>query len=116
MVHGLHRIALAFAQQREIEMCARCHSRRGLIHEDHVHGQRLGDDYRVALLDDELYYPDGQIKGEVYEYGSFRQSKMYQQGVRCSDCHNRSRASCCDFARISKFSESRYPRSNPVTR
>src|SRR5262249_29298395 len=26
--------------------------------------------------------------GEVYEYGSFRQSKMYQQGVRCSDCHN----------------------------
>ena len=74
--------------EREIEMCARCHSRRGLIHEDNVHGQPLGDDYRVALLDDELYYPDGQIKGEVYEYGSFIQSRMYAEGVTCSDCHD----------------------------
>jgi hypothetical protein len=36
----------------------------------------------------DLYHPDGQQLGEVYEYGSFGQSKMYQQGVRCSDCHN----------------------------
>ena len=74
--------------QREIEMCARCHSRRGLLHEDQVHGQRLDDDYRVALLDDDLYYPDGQIKGEVYEYGSFVQSRMFAEGVTCSDCHD----------------------------
>jgi tetratricopeptide (TPR) repeat protein len=73
---------------REIEMCARCHSRRGILHEDHVHGQPLGDDYRVALLDDELYYPDGQQRGEVYEYGSFLQSRMYAEGVTCSDCHD----------------------------
>ncbi len=75
--------------QREIEMCARCHSRRGILHEDHVHGQPLGDDYRVALLDDdELYYPDGQQKGEVYEYGSFVQSRMFAEGVTCADCHD----------------------------
>jgi len=73
---------------REIEMCARCHSRRGLIHEDVVHGQPVGDDYRVALLDDDLYHPDGQIKGEVYEYGSFLQSRMFAEGVTCSDCHD----------------------------
>jgi predicted CXXCH cytochrome family protein len=48
----------------------------------------LGDDYRVALLDEDLYFPDGQIKGEVYEYGSFIQSKMFHAGVRCSDCHD----------------------------
>ena len=78
----------ARTSEREIEMCARCHSRRGLIHEDSVHGQPLGDDYRVALLDDDLYYPDGQIKGEVYEYGSFVQSRMYAEGVTCSDCHD----------------------------
>jgi len=35
-----------------------------------------------------LYHADGQQLDEVYEYGSFRQSKMYQRGVRCSDCHN----------------------------
>jgi predicted CXXCH cytochrome family protein len=73
--------------EREIQMCARCHSRRGEIHEDYVHGQPVGDDYRVALLDQDLYYPDGQIKGEVYEYGSFIQSRMFHEGVTCSDCH-----------------------------
>jgi predicted CXXCH cytochrome family protein len=48
----------------------------------------VGDDYQVALLDDDLYYPDGQIKGEVYEYGSFIQSRMFAEGVTCSDCHD----------------------------
>jgi tetratricopeptide (TPR) repeat protein len=75
------------ASSREIQMCARCHSRRGQIHEDFVHGQPLGDDYRVALLDAGLYYPDGQIKAEDYEYGSFIQSRMFHAGVTCGDCH-----------------------------
>ena len=68
-------------------MCARCHARRGQIHEDYVHGQVVDDDYRVALLDQDLYFPDGQIKGEVYEYGSFIQSRMFHAGVTCTDCH-----------------------------
>ena len=79
--------SVPIASEREIQMCARCHSRRAAIHEDFVHGQPVGDDYRVALLDRELYFPDGQLKGEVYEYGSFIQSKMYHAGVTCSDCH-----------------------------
>jgi predicted CXXCH cytochrome family protein len=74
--------------ESEIQMCARCHSRRGKIHEDYVHGQTVGDDYRAALLDHDLYFPDGQIKGEVYEYGSFIQSRMYNAGVTCSNCHD----------------------------
>jgi len=74
--------------KQEIQMCARCHARRGQIHEDYVHGQPVDDDYRVALLDSDLYFPDGQIKGEVYEYGSFIQSRMYHAGVTCSDCHD----------------------------
>ncbi len=73
--------------EQEIETCARCHSRRGEIHEDYVHGQPVGDDYRVALLDEDRYFPDGQIKEEDYEYGSFVQSKMFHAGVTCSDCH-----------------------------
>jgi len=73
--------------EREIQMCARCHARRGQIYEDSVHGQPVGDDYRVALLDEEHYFPDGQIKEEDYEYGSFIQSRMFHAGVTCSDCH-----------------------------
>lgn len=74
--------------ERELDTCARCHARRGLIHEDVAHGQPIGDDYAVALLDEDLYHPDGQIKDEVYEYGSFVQSRMFAHGVTCSDCHD----------------------------
>jgi hypothetical protein len=46
------------------------------------------DTHRPALLNDPLYFADGQIREEVYVYGSFLQSRMYQAGVTCSDCHN----------------------------
>ena len=39
------------------------------------------------LLEPGLYHADGQIDGEVFEYGSFLQSRMYHAGVTCSDCH-----------------------------
>ena len=73
---------------REVEMCGRCHARRGQFSDDYVHGRPLGDTHRVALLEDRLYHPDGQIRDEVYEYGSFLQSKMFHRGVTCSDCHD----------------------------
>lgn len=44
--------------------------------------------YVAEILRDDIYYPDGQIREEVYEYGSFLQSKMYAKGVTCSNCHN----------------------------
>ena len=34
-----------------------------------------------------LYHADGQMLDEVYNYGSFKQSKMFAAGVTCSDCH-----------------------------
>ncbi len=40
------------------------------------------------MLDENLYHPDGQIKDEVYVYGSFIQSRMYREGVTCTDCHD----------------------------
>src|SRR6185503_4058616 len=54
---------------------------------EYEHGRRLMDTHLPALLDEGLYHVDGQIQGEVYEYGSFLQSRMYAKGVRCSDCH-----------------------------
>ena len=72
----------------EIQVCARCHARRGAIASDHVPGHAFMDAYRPALLTEQLYYPDGQIKDEVYVYGSFIQSKMFHTGVTCSDCHD----------------------------
>jgi len=71
----------------QIETCARCHSRRQVIHEDYVHGQSLMQTHLPQLLEDRMYFPDGQILDEVYVYGSFTQSKMYHRDVICSDCH-----------------------------
>ncbi len=72
----------------QIETCARCHSRRTQLSDDYRHGRPLEDTHRVALLDPVLYHADGQILDEVYVYGSFRQSKMYREGVTCTDCHD----------------------------
>ena len=72
----------------EIQVCARCHSRRSQLTDQAVAGQPLLDAFRPAFLTEGLYYPDGQILDEVYEWGSFLQSKMHQAGVTCSDCHD----------------------------
>lgn len=69
------------------EACGRCHSRRSVAGADYEFGKSLLDTHSPVLLDDGLYYPDGQIRDEVYVYGSFLQSRMYQAGVSCSDCH-----------------------------
>ncbi|MHA1974086.1 MAG: tetratricopeptide repeat protein [Candidatus Hodarchaeales archaeon] len=73
--------------EAEIEICARCHSRRSIIWEEYEHGKPLMDTHLPALIEDG-YYPDGQILEEVYVHGSFLQSKMYGKGVTCADCHN----------------------------
>jgi predicted CXXCH cytochrome family protein len=46
------------------------------------------DNFRPELLRAGLYHPDGQQLDEVYVYGSMLQSRMYRQGVRCTDCHD----------------------------
>ncbi|MEE9128198.1 MAG: multiheme c-type cytochrome, partial [Planctomycetota bacterium] len=75
------------ASHLQVETCARCHSRRTSFH-GWVPGQRLLDAHLPALLRDPLYHADGQIRDEVYVYGSFLQSRMYHAGVTCSDCHD----------------------------
>jgi predicted CXXCH cytochrome family protein len=72
----------------ELETCAACHSRRKVITKNPVPGGPFLDGYLPALLEPGLYYADGQIDGEVYECGSFLQSRMYAAGVSCSNCHD----------------------------
>ena len=74
--------------QRLVELCAPCHSRRAELGDyDHTGGNLL-DHMLPSLLREGLYEADGQIRDEVYVYGSFLQSRMHAQGVRCSDCHD----------------------------
>ncbi|MGH6958961.1 MAG: cytochrome c3 family protein, partial [Dongiaceae bacterium] len=73
---------------REIEVCAQCHSRRSQIAEGYEAGKSFLDYYRPGLLTRPMYHADGQQRDEVYNWGSFLQSKMYAHGVTCSDCHD----------------------------
>jgi predicted CXXCH cytochrome family protein len=71
-----------------VELCAPCHSRRTELGDyDHRRSELL-DNHLPVLLSEGVYYPDGQILEEDYEYGSFVQSKMFRMGVRCIDCHD----------------------------
>jgi Flp pilus assembly protein TadD len=72
----------------EVEACARCHARRGVLTEDYRPGRPLAETHRPSLLEEGLYYADGQMRDEVYNWGSFLQSRMYAAGVTCSDCHD----------------------------
>ncbi|MGO9135355.1 MAG: tetratricopeptide repeat protein [Methylovirgula sp.] len=73
--------------RKEVETCGLCHARRGIISEDWVPGRWLSDTHVVSLLGHGLFQADGQMLDEVYNYGSFKQSKMFAAGVTCSDCH-----------------------------
>ncbi|MYD96961.1 MAG: hypothetical protein F4X98_06200 [Gammaproteobacteria bacterium] len=74
-------------RQGEINACAPCHSRRAQLAEGFKPHRPFLDHYSPALLEDGLYFADGQIEDEVYVYGSFLQSRMHAAGVTCSDCH-----------------------------
>jgi tetratricopeptide (TPR) repeat protein len=76
------------AVRSEVETCARCHARRGLLREGYQPGRLLAQTHVPALLEDGLYYADGQMRDEVYNWGSFLQSRMYAAGVTCADCHD----------------------------
>lgn len=86
---GLRQTFTSQDRSAELSQCAQCHSRRepfsGAAPEP---GTAFHNAYRLALLRGGLYHADGQIQDEVYVYGSFLQSKMHQQGVRCTDCHD----------------------------
>ena len=76
------------ASMRELGVCAQCHSRRSALVPGMDHDGHFLDTHELALLTDALYFPDGQQRAEVYDVGSFLQSRMHAHGVTCSDCHD----------------------------
>ncbi|VVN97146.1 tetratricopeptide repeat protein [Pseudomonas fluorescens] len=76
------------AKGYEVEQCARCHAQQESLGVGSQPGKPLADAAYPTLLTAGAYYADGQQQAEVFEYGSFVQSKMFAAGVTCSDCHN----------------------------
>jgi len=60
--------------QGELETCALCHAHRRRVFPHFKAGDRFLDHYDLSLLEDHLYFADGQILEEVYVYGSLRRA------------------------------------------
>lgn len=81
-----HNALAAKTDSEQLSVCGTCHSRRSMLDDQNLAGAFHQKD-RLQLVEQPLYYGDGQIRDEVYVLGSFLQSKMHQQGVVCSNCH-----------------------------
>ena len=76
------------AQKEVVNLCMPCHARRSELKDLGILGGEPLDTMLPVVLAEGLFYPDGQIQDEDYEYHSFLQSKMFEKGVKCSDCHD----------------------------
>ena len=87
---GQPRRSSPLASTIQVETCAPCHAHRRILQDGTgLPGQgSLLQTHVPSVLSEVLYHADGQIKEEVYVYGSFVQSKMFHSGVRCTDCHH----------------------------
>jgi predicted CXXCH cytochrome family protein len=74
------------AMSGQLQACAGCHSRRAELQHPDV-AASFFDNYTLSPLLDGLYFSDGQMRDEVYETGSFLQSRMHQNHVSCTNCH-----------------------------
>lgn len=72
------------------ETCAPCHARNELLTGDVRPGVAYHDHYRLTLpTDAAVFYPDGQVRDEDFNYTSLLTSRMGgKAGVTCLDCHD----------------------------
>jgi len=75
-------------QTAQLNTCAPCHAVQSNVDSDKIVSNELLDNYIPQIPDNERFQADGQVKEEDYTYASFLQSKMYERGVKCSNCHN----------------------------
>lgn len=71
-----------------MDTCFACHSLRSPLVDGFKANKPFLEQFTPSFVTPPNYFPDGQIKEEVYVYGSFLQSKMYDRGVNCVDCHD----------------------------
>lgn len=76
------------ARPEMFSVCGQCHARRAELTGDFKPGDSFFDHHQLTIPDEtDIFYPDGQIWDEDYEFVAFLGSKMHGSGVRCVDCH-----------------------------
>ncbi len=76
-------------RHQTVENCAFCHARRSDLTGDFKPGDDFFDHMQLSIVDGTgMFYPDGQVHEEDYEFTAFLGSRMHFKGVACNDCHN----------------------------
>ncbi|ULQ55574.1 hypothetical protein KJS94_13055 [Flavihumibacter rivuli] len=75
-------------QTLQVNNCGNCHGRRSEITGNPIAGKEYLDDFIPELPTTEYFHADGQMDDEDFNYASFLQSKMFNHGVTCTNCHN----------------------------
>jgi tetratricopeptide (TPR) repeat protein len=76
------------SREQMFSACGQCHARRTELTGNFKPGENFFDRHQLSIPDEtDIFYPDGQVRDENYEYTAFMGSKMYAAGVRCVDCH-----------------------------
>lgn len=78
-----------FTRDQHFDTCGACHARRSELSGDLIPGEPFHQHFQLTHTDETpIYYPDGQVMDENYEYASMLSSRMHVSGVRCVDCHD----------------------------
>jgi tetratricopeptide (TPR) repeat protein len=78
-----------FTRNQVMENCGFCHARRTDLTGDFKPGDSFFDHQSLVVVDrSPIYYPDGQVHEEDYEFAAFLGSRMHTNGVTCMDCHD----------------------------
>ena len=73
---------------RMLATCGQCHARRAELTGDFRSGENFFDHHQLTIPDEtDIFYPDGQVRDEDYEFTAFLGSRMHSAGVRCVNCH-----------------------------
>jgi hypothetical protein len=72
---------------QQVVVCAKYHLRR-MQFSDGYSTELFTNKYLPILIEPALYQSDGQIKDELFVWGSVKQSKMALAGVTCSNRHD----------------------------
>lgn len=84
---GFPEKSIGLNTEEMLNQCAFCHARRSSLSDlDHM-GTHYLDQFLPQLVNEDMYYFDGQIREEDYVFTSFTQSRMHTRHVSCNDCH-----------------------------
>lgn len=79
---------VAMTRDEHAQVCGSCHARRSDLTGNFEPGDAFVEHYELFLPDlTDVFYPDGQVREEDFEYAAFKLSAMHNWGVRCMDCH-----------------------------